>query len=80
MYLFYQHKGLNKNATEAINQIPKGHQNIRYQRMFAKAFMYASGNHIGIGWGSATGMLGGVPVVSEDGKYGVNVLTDVEVE
>ena len=70
MYLFYQHKGLNKNATEAINQIPKGHQNIRYQRMFAKAFMYASGNHIGIGWGSASGMVGGVPVVADEtGKY-----------
>ncbi len=66
MYLFYQHKGLNKNATEAINQIPKGHQNIRYQRMFAKAFMYASGNHIGIGWGSASGMVGGVPVVADE--------------
>lgn len=70
MYLFYQHKGLNKNAEEAVNQIPKGHQNIRYQRMFAKAFMYASGNHIGIGWGSASGMMGGVPVVADEkGKY-----------
>ena len=69
MYLFYQHKGLNNNAPDKVNQIPIQHLNIRYQRMFAGAFMYASGNHIGIGWGSATGMLGGVPVVSEDGKY-----------
>lgn len=59
MYLFYQHKGLNKNAAKAIDQIPKGHQNIRYQRMFAGAFMYASGNHVGIEYGSAAGMLSG---------------------
>ena len=70
MYLFYQHKGLNKNAPDAVNQIPAGHQNIRYQRMFAKAFMYASGNHIGIGWGSTAGMLSSAGVVFDtDGKY-----------
>lgn len=70
MYLFYQHKGLNKNAAEALNQIPKGHLNIRYQRMFAGAFMYASGNHIGIEWPETAGMMGGVPVVSDsEGRY-----------
>lgn len=70
MYLFYQHKGLNKNAAEAVNQIPKGHLNIRYQRMFAGAFMYASGNHIGIEWPEAAGMMGSVPVVSDsEGRY-----------
>ena len=70
MYLFYQHKGLNKNAPEAANQIPAGHQNIRYQRMFAKAFMYASGNHIGIGWGSTAGMVASPGVVfDENGRY-----------
>lgn len=70
MYLFYQHKGLNASASAEINQIPKGHLNIRYQRMFSGAFMYAAGNHIGIGWGSASGMMNSVPVVSdEDGKY-----------
>ena len=70
MYLFYQHKGLNANAPEEINQIPKGHQNIRYQRMFSGAFMYASGNHIGIEWDSVPAMMQGVPIEStEDGKY-----------
>ncbi len=69
MYLFYQHKGLNKNAEEAVDQIPKGHQNIRYQRMFAGAFMYASGNHVGIEYGSTAGMLSGKRVqMTEDGK------------
>lgn len=70
MYLFYQHKGLNANAPTELNRIPKGHLNIRYQRMFSGAFMYASGNHIGIEWGSASGLMGAVPIESdEDGKY-----------
>lgn len=68
--LFYQHKGLNKNAAEAINQFPKGHLNIRYQRMFGSAFMYAAGNHIGIEWGSCPGMLScGSVELDENGRY-----------
>ncbi len=70
MHLFYQHKGLNKNATAEIDQIPKGHLNIRYQRMFAGAFMYAAGNHIGIEWGSTPGMVTSVPVQADaEGRY-----------
>ncbi len=70
MYLFYQHKGLNASATDELNQIPKGHLNIRYQRMFSGAFMYASGNHIGIEWGSSSAMAGcGSVVTDENGKY-----------
>lgn len=70
MYLFYQHKGLNSSAGQAKDQIPKGHQNIRYQRMFSGAFMYATGNHIGIEWPETAGMMGGVPIVSDEhGKY-----------
>ncbi|MFR3493780.1 MAG: hypothetical protein ACLTTJ_08205 [Blautia sp.] len=40
----------------------KKHLNIRYQRMFAGAFMYAAGDHIGIGWNETAGMMTGVPV------------------
>ena len=70
MELFYQHKGLNASASQAKDQIPKGHQNIRYQRMFSGAFMYASGNHIGIEWSEAPGMMNGVPMeTDENGKY-----------
>ncbi len=70
MYLFYQHKGLNSAAADAVNQIPKGHLNIRYQRMFSGAFMYASGNHIGIEWNETAGMMTSQPVVSdEEGRY-----------
>lgn len=55
MALFYHHKGLSDSAgtTRGSNALPSRHLNIRYMRMFAGAFMYASGNHIGIEWGSA---------------------------
>lgn len=70
MYLFYQHKGLNETAPTELNQIPKGHLNIRYQRMFSGAFMYASGNHIGIEWPETKGMVNCKSVVADDdGKY-----------
>lgn len=56
MTLFYQHKGLSHDAGTAMgnNARPSQHLNIRYMRMFAGAFMYAAGNHIGIEWGSTT--------------------------
>lgn len=55
------------NTTQGIdNTLDKSdmesRQNIRYMRMFAKAFMYAAGNHIGIGYGSVSGMVSGSPV------------------
>lgn len=54
MSLFYQHKGLSDDASAAKgkNAWPSQHLNIRYTRMFAGAFMYASGNHIGVEWDS----------------------------
>lgn len=69
--LFYQSKGLS-SAPEAgqKNQLPSSRLNIRYQQMFAGAFMYAGGKHIGIEWGSVPGLAGGVPVVAnEEGRY-----------
>lgn len=70
MYLFYQHKGLNKNAEKEIDKYPKGHLNIRYQRMFSGAFMYAAGNHIGIEWNESGGAIscGGLSA-DENGRY-----------
>lgn len=55
MTLFYQHKGLSDAAgtVRGNNAMPSQHLNIRYMRMFAGAFMYASGNHIGIEYGSS---------------------------
>ncbi|MCI9646206.1 MAG: hypothetical protein HFH40_05245 [Lachnospiraceae bacterium] len=54
MTLFYHHKGLSDSAGTAMgnNALPSQHLNIRYMRMFAGAFMYASGNHIGVEYGS----------------------------
>ena len=37
-------------------------QNIRCMQMFAGAFMYAAGNHIGIGYGSCAGVASGLPI------------------
>lgn len=52
MVLFYQHKGLTNmdgnTKYGSNNRLSARHLNIRYMRMFAGAFMYASGNHIGI--------------------------------
>ncbi|MDE7043646.1 MAG: M60 family metallopeptidase, partial [Acetatifactor sp.] len=68
--LFYHHKGLSDDpAAPATDRMPARHLNIRYMRMFAGAFMYASGNHIGIEWGSVPGLATSVPVQSENGKY-----------
>ena len=71
MKLFYQHKGLGNDAsTPATDRLPVQHLNIRYMRMFAGAFMYAAGNHIGIEWGSVPGLASAVPVAADaDGKY-----------
>ena len=43
------------------NKAPLNRINIKYQRMFTGAFMYASGHHVGIGYGSIPGMMQGVP-------------------
>ncbi len=37
-------------------------QNIRCMQMFTGAFMYAAGNHVGIGYGSCAGMVCGKPI------------------
>lgn len=57
------------NTTQGIdntleNSDMQSRQNIRYMRMFGKAFMYAAGNHIGIGYGSIGGVSCGKPVSS----------------
>lgn len=69
--LFYSHKGLSKLSNAgAKNQYPTSRLNIRYHRMFAGAFMYAGGLHIGIEWNSVGGLATSVPVqATADGKY-----------
>ncbi|MDE5765230.1 MAG: M60 family metallopeptidase [Ruminococcus sp.] len=70
MKLFYQHKGMSADAANVVDRIPNRHLNIRYQRMFSGAFMYAAGNHIGIQYGSASGMVNSPSVKSKkNGQY-----------
>ncbi len=71
MVLFYQHKGLSEDEkAPSYNKMPVSRINIRYQRMFAGAFMYAGGKHIGIEWPELKGMMGGVPVQTDgNGRY-----------
>lgn len=68
MNLFYRQKGLSKDATDEVNRTPGSRINIRYMRMFDGAFMYAGGEHIGIGYGSIAGLLQGRPNKMENGK------------
>lgn len=70
MELFYQHKGMSYDAANVVDRIPNRHLNIRYQRMFQGAFMYAADNHIGIQWGSTSGMVNSKGVkADENGRY-----------
>ena len=58
------------NAIAVKDRYPSMHLNIRYQRMFAGAFMYASGNHVGIEWNETRGMASGASVQADvDGRY-----------
>lgn len=69
MRLMYYTHGIDEAALEGS----ASRHNIRYMRMFGGAFMYAAGNHIGIGYGSASGMMGGRPT-SVTGKGNANGL------
>ncbi len=73
--LFYQYKGLNKKenydekgnlVTTSTNRYPMQRLNIRYHAMFAGAFMYASGKHIGIEYDSVPELASLVPVEADD--------------
>lgn len=67
------------NTTQGIdntleNSDMESRQNIRYMRMFAKAFMYAAGSHIGIGYGSVSGTVSGKSVsLMNDGETSNNL-------
>ncbi len=65
MQLMYRTHGIDEDDLE----ISRSRHNIRYMRMFGKAFMYASGNHIGIGYGSCSGMIAGRPFGTGSSGY-----------
>lgn len=68
--LFYKEKGLTnpskKNTGSDKHAKPGSRLNIRYTRMFTGAFMYAAGGHIGVGYGSCSGLMTGKPMFNED--------------
>lgn len=65
---------IDSNATLTSYQNPMTtRQNIRYMRMFAGAFMYAAGNHIGVEYGSTSALVQGKPT-SATGKGNANGL------
>ena len=67
--LFYKERGFNPKLYNGTRGIPTGRFNVRYHRMFAGAFMYAGGGHLGIEWGSVPGLAHGSPVITdENGK------------
>lgn len=61
MHICKTTQGIDK--TYAQNDM-RTRQNIRCMQMFTGAFMYAAGNHIGIGYGSCAGMVCGKPIAS----------------
>ena len=59
--------------TDAYRYPMTTRQNIRYMRMYAGAFMYAAGSHIGVGYGSTQALACGRPV-SQTGTGNTNSL------
>lgn len=53
--------GLTEREYFDKNRAPRSRINIKYQRMFTGAFMYASSHHVGIDVGSGVGMVQGIP-------------------
>lgn len=65
MDIIYHSKGLSRTATDQ-NHWPYTRINIRYMRMFEGAFMYASGAHIGVEYGSTGALVQGKPHTKQD--------------
>lgn len=71
MDITYNSKGLSRDAENAKDKWPGSRINIRYTRMFTGAFMYATGQHIGIEYGSVGGLTHGRPHTKQaDGTMG----------
>lgn len=60
--------GKSENQYYNENRKGKNRMNIKYQRMFPGAFMYASAHHVGIGFGSTPDVMKGVPFKVENGE------------
>lgn len=56
--IIYKTYGIDNHIDNGI----KTRQNIRYMKMFTGAFMYAAGNHVGIGYDSVAALMQGTPL------------------
>lgn len=56
--IVYKTYGIDEHKTNGFET----RQNIRYMKMFTGAFMYASGNHIGVGFNSVAPLFNGKPL------------------
>lgn len=74
--LLYQHKGLHKSETSGTDLFPAQRLNVRYQKMFDGAFMYAGGKHMGVGY-SIAGILSKMTPVETDSKG--NAIDDINL-
>ena len=67
MDIVYAQRGVSSNEGTAKEDLaPRSRINIKYQRMFDGAFMYASGTHIGIEYGSVAALMQGKPFVMDE--------------
>ena len=69
MDLKYAERGVSdEEGTESIHLSPRSRLNIKYQRMFIGAFMYASSHHVGIEYNSSSELFNSKPYIfNEDG-------------
>ena len=58
----------NGSGIYANNKSSRQRVNVKYQRMFGSAFMYASGHHVGVEYDSTADFMNGVPYKFKDGK------------
>lgn len=73
-YVVNTTQGIVDGNKESYQYPMESRQNIRYMRMFGSAFMYAAGDHIGIGYGSAANLVKGTPVSMLAGEAETNGL------
>ncbi len=77
MQVTYKTYGIDSEETNILET----RHNIRYMKMFANAFMYASGNHIGIGYNSVAPLMNGKPVnestTTENNLFGWGIAHEI---
>lgn len=72
MMVHYKVAGLSETDPDPLHQLPTSRINVRYMQLTGKAFMYAAGAHVGIGFGSCQAMVSGKPtaIAGSGGLFG----------